>query len=330
MTIYYQHIGESLWRRDAPKSIGTSTLGLKRFSVTDIEPYLASLDAYEMMSIRSKVDDLAPTGFQIWGIPQGAQRVLASMDTADYLMLLESTDFAYVGQVIHRISQPCWDLSRHIWGEQRFPIIILLQGELITYPWRDFREQFDFDQNYHMRGNTMRLSEERVGSSSFVTEEAFIAKLLTTTGVTPGDLEKDFQAFANNLEVHFRLVKTRAAQQAFRREVLNAQGNCCAVCDIAFPVVLEAAHIVPKEHEGTDDARNGLALCALHHRMLDGDMFTIHPKTLVIHPAMGVSLADLRIIRSDLKHLARTPHKDALQWRWDAVEKKLASAIRTE
>jgi hypothetical protein len=55
---------------------------------------------------------------------EGARDVLADMKTGDFLMLLESSDFRYVGQVIHRVSQPCWDLSRHIWSEQRFPIII--------------------------------------------------------------------------------------------------------------------------------------------------------------------------------------------------------------
>jgi hypothetical protein len=316
MAIFYQHIGEKLWLRDAPRSIGTIREGLKRFSWLEIEPFLSDLDAYEVMTLRSKIVDLAPTGFQIWGIPSGAQRVLEPMGTGDFLMLLESTDFSYVGQVIHRVSQPLWGLSGHIWGEQRFPLIILLQGELINYGWDAFSSHFGFDAKYHMRGNTMKLADERVALSTFSNEDAFIARLLTTTGVQSWDQETDFRAFAGNLQVHFRLVKERARQQSFRTLVLSKQGYCCAVCDISIPAVLDAAHLIPKEHDGTDDFRNGLALCALHHRLLDSSLFAIDPLTLMIHPANGYTLTDLRILRPGLTHLESRPHKTALEWRW--------------
>lgn len=111
MSIYYQHIGEVLWQRDAPKSIGTTKTGVKRFEMSDIEPFLSHLEPFELLMICSKLVEFAPTGFQIWGIPEGARGVLANMSTGDFLMLLESSDFKYVGQVIYRTSQPCWDLS---------------------------------------------------------------------------------------------------------------------------------------------------------------------------------------------------------------------------
>lgn len=188
MTIYYQHIGEVMWARDAPRSIGTSSAGLIHFSFRDIEPFLKELDAFELGSIERQSRKLAPTGFQIWGIPSGAHRVLEPMQTGDFLPLLESTDFAYAGQVIYRVTQHCWDLSSHIWGEARFPLIILLNGELISYSWMEFREHFGFATNYHMRGNTMRLNPNRIASSPSRTEEAFIARLLATAGTNPFDL----------------------------------------------------------------------------------------------------------------------------------------------
>ena len=104
------------------------------------------------------------------------------MKTGDFLMLLESSDFCYVGQVIHRISQPCWDLSQHIWSEQRFPIIILLQGEMVLYEWSAFVKDFAFASNYHMRGNTMRLKDDRVASSRFGIEENLHCSYLDHNG----------------------------------------------------------------------------------------------------------------------------------------------------
>ena len=37
----------------------------------------------EIADIKGKAKQLAPTDFQIWGIPSGAQRVLAHMQTGD-------------------------------------------------------------------------------------------------------------------------------------------------------------------------------------------------------------------------------------------------------
>src|SRR3954447_22279830 len=121
MAVYYQHIGQKLAARDFPRSLGTREAGLRRFGLGDVEPYLGHLPPEELADMAAKVRDLAPTGFQVWGIPSGAAAVLAGMATGDFLLLLESTEFRYVGQVIHRASEMCWDLSDHIWGEQRFP-----------------------------------------------------------------------------------------------------------------------------------------------------------------------------------------------------------------
>ena len=38
---------------------------------------------------------------------------------------------------------------------------------------------------------------------------------------------------------------------------------------------MEAAHIYPVEKNGTDDLRNGIALCKLHHWAFDGGLFSI-------------------------------------------------------
>ena len=60
----------------------------------------------------------------------------------------------------------------------------------------------------------------------------------------------------------------------FRREVLAAYDDRCAVCehDTRFRnrlLGLEAAHIQWHSHDGGDVVPNGLALCSLHHKALD-------------------------------------------------------------
>ena len=83
MTVYYQHIGEELSARDFPRRLGTSREGLKRFHFDDVVEFLQHLNPLEIADIKSKAQELAPTGFQIWGIPSGAQRFLRKMHTGE-------------------------------------------------------------------------------------------------------------------------------------------------------------------------------------------------------------------------------------------------------
>jgi putative restriction endonuclease len=55
----------------------------------------------------------------------------------------------------------------------------------------------------------------------------------------------------------------------FRDRILTAYGHKCAMCGVQLKL-LDAAHILPVVHPAsTDETRNGVALCALHHRAYD-------------------------------------------------------------
>jgi putative restriction endonuclease len=65
-----------------------------------------------------------------------------------------------------------------------------------------------------------------------------------------------------------------ARDPAFRNRVLRAYEYRCAVCgyDVQLdgrPVGLEAAHVKWHQAGGPDTEANGIALCALHHKLLD-------------------------------------------------------------
>ena len=113
-------------------------------------------------------------------------------------------------------------------------------------------------------------------------------------------------------------VTVRPGQRRFRFEVGLRYGIRCAVCGIDVQEVLDAAHIRPKNERGSDDPRNGLFLCALHHRALEKYLFTIEPNTLKIHfGTTGMDADTLRVTYSSLGHLPRKPHKEALEWHWN-------------
>lgn len=74
-------------------------------------------------------------------------------------------------------------------------------------------------------------------------------------------------------------------QMIFRRSVLNAYGQQCAMCGLSFSECLEAAHIIPW-NRATAAQRisptNGLCLCATHHKMFDTGRLTICPNGKVV------------------------------------------------
>lgn len=112
-------------------------------------------------------------------------------------------------------------------------------------------------------------------------------------------------------------VVSRPGQARFKFEVFRRCGAACVVCGLAIDGLLDAAHIRDKRYRGSDDPRNGLVLCALHHRAFDRGMFGIQATDLSLHPLpQGPLLAQLGITRSGIAHLDRRPHTKALEWRW--------------
>jgi len=64
---------------------------------------------------------------------------------------------------------------------------------------------------------------------------------------------------------------------AFRDKVYEVYSGRCAICGIQLELV-EAAHIIPHSHvKGTDDIKNGVCLCTLHHKAYDNGLIYIEP-----------------------------------------------------
>jgi len=81
-------------------------------------------------------------------------------------------------------------------------------------------------------------------------------------------------------ESHRITVNRKARDSAFKEEIRKLYNCSCAVCgkkrftNSNFPEV-ESAHIYSKRKDGSDDLRNGIALCKLHHWAFDGGLFSI-------------------------------------------------------
>lgn len=82
----------------------------------------------------------------------------------------------------------------------------------------------------------------------------------------------------------------------FREEVLRVYGYRCTICGFNLrldnaPLALDAAHIRWHQANGPSIVSNGLALCALHHKLFDRGAFTLS-ETLRIEVSARVNGTD--------------------------------------
>ncbi len=98
---------------------------------------------------------------------------------------------------------------------------------------------------------------------------------------------------------------------AFRQHVLEAYRFQCAVCGIGVRlhhavVALEAAHIQWHQASGPDLVENGLALCSLHHKLLDVGAFTItETQHIRVSPKVNGEGKEEAILRFDKQAIRR-------------------------
>lgn len=79
-----------------------------------------------------------------------------------------------------------------------------------------------------------------------------------------------------------RAVMQRLHQQEFRRVVLRAYRDQCAICRLKHLELLDAAHILADRHpKGEPVVTNGLGLCKIHHSAYDANILGIDPDARV-------------------------------------------------
>jgi putative restriction endonuclease len=93
-----------------------------------------------------------------------------------------------------------------------------------------------------------------------------------------GEYEIDFQKrpYLNGREwQETEIIKPIRKQSKFRKDILEAYSNYCAVCDINEPRLIRAAHILNVKHGGLETIDNGIALCVNHEIAFDNGILII-------------------------------------------------------
>jgi len=106
---------------------------------------------------------------------------------------------------------------------------------------------------------------------------------VTHIAQTKGQInEAEIASLPVERQIIIRTIAEKQRASDFRRRVLAAYENRCALCGLQLKLV-DAAHIIPVKHSSSnDETRNGLCLCALHHRAFDQGLIAVLPDYQVV------------------------------------------------
>lgn len=116
----------------------------------------------------------------------------------------------------------------------------------------------------------------------FVVEDDPIGRrVLVTKGEMTGPFEEREPVLSEDpIERRYavREMRVRVHQARFRGRVIPAYTSQCAICRLKEVRLLDAAHIVSDADVlGEPSIRNGLSLCAIHHRAFDQNLVAVKP-----------------------------------------------------
>lgn len=138
-----------------------------------------------------------------------------------------------------------------------------------------------------------------------------VAELVLTKHF-PETVQEDILAAVG---LDFSVGKNRGRDPKFRDRILRAYEHSCAVCGFNVRlgtqlIAVEAAHIKWHQAGGPDIVENGVALCAMHHKLFDRGAFTINKshEFIVTEEAYGTNGFEEWLNRYHGKQIRRPIH----------------------
>lgn len=112
----------------------------------------------------------------------------------------------------------------------------------------------------------------------------------------------------------------RRGQPAFRKALLQAYGEACAITGCNLTAALEAAHIHPYKGDHTNVVSNGLLLRTDIHTLFDLGLIAIESDTMLVRVSPKLEGTDYEKLNGSLlrqpEHHAHRVSSDALDWHW--------------
>ncbi|GHP00629.1 hypothetical protein KSF_106760 [Reticulibacter mediterranei] len=171
--LYLHHIGIEGFDTDAPKTL---------YNTQNIESICCVLDDEHREQTHAVLHRLFPGGqCYCWGVPEKAP-VLGNLTAGDYVLLMRTTrvggEIPVLGWVKYVLPVQSPELSRVLWGKDKYPLIFMFEAERISLTWDEFRLHMGYSDRYdpHGRFQSVRpkkLMEHYGGAKGYI---AFVRK----------------------------------------------------------------------------------------------------------------------------------------------------------
>ena len=191
-------------------------------------------------------------------------------------------------------------------------------------------EAFDeAERLFRVREVTIDSFQQRLDPTQILQDD------LIETAIQLEALEEWSPFVAENRAVY--QVSKKKRDDAFRKIVLENYSNTCSITGSRFAfnstVEAQAAHIISKEVNGTDDPRNGLALSQTAHWAFDRGLFTINDQfEIQVHPkTRNADFSNFPILEKQNQLIIlpedeiNYPHVEALKWHRENVYGKFVN-----
>lgn len=215
------------------------------------------------------------------------QAAVDQMEAGDFVLFYYDGEFFFGGSIERTFESP--KVGELIWNQSESRYIYILDDFTADVP--PIEKVWDwvgYEGRKVVRGFT-RVDDDRV--KKVTQEQGSLQTLLLEYQQEPADggIEKEERTLTQNVDSSPQLIENeeeytesrrRARDSVFVDLVRGAYNRQCAFCrssreSPAGNPEVEAAHIYPKREGGTDDVRNGISLCKLHHWAFDTGWLSI-------------------------------------------------------
>lgn len=253
---------------------------LERFTNSVEEPH--NIHQYE--DVPPQIEGI--DRLRIWGTTETdsdqKQSAIDRISPDDWLLFYHDSEFFARGTVGRTFENP--DVGELLWNNPASRYLFTVENFTHSAPpIEEIWDMLGYEGRTVVQGFT-RVADERV--SNIREEHGSLESLIFESDSgepSPEEIEEEkselTQAVESEPELtedHTEFVETRrkARNSAFQELVRDTYNNTCAVCGSqrASPdgnPEVEAAHIYPHSEGGSDDIRNGIALCKFHHWAFD-------------------------------------------------------------
>ncbi|HGM7194907.1 TPA: HNH endonuclease [Serratia marcescens] len=101
-----------------------------------------------------------------WGVPKGAASIIKKIEIGDIVLLVRTRakegDIPILCKIKFILNESSPELSKSLWGDERFPLIFLFESEVISYSWKELVNDLGYSHKFRPNGSIYRVVEERL------------------------------------------------------------------------------------------------------------------------------------------------------------------------